>query len=284
MNEFVPITVAYGDGVGPEIMHSVLRILKEAKARIRVEIVEIGENLYRKYYTSGIAGDSLENLGRTRWLLKGPVLVPSEEGYIDFTDSLTEKLDLHINVHNITSCDPNINLKIINAKSHDKALNYIKTYTPDPGDYKLYNVENTPLKISFDDLTKEHIIITEKRNHNDILSILSQLMPGQVRIGSKASIGSNYAIFEATHDAAVEIAGQNIANPSSLLWAAITMLKSMAQADVAKIIEDSWRQVIAAGIHTSDIYEPETSKKLATTTEFTAAIVDRILESYEFPK
>ena len=50
MKEFVPITIAHGDGVGPEIMESVLHILMEAGARVRLESIEVGEKLYIKNY------------------------------------------------------------------------------------------------------------------------------------------------------------------------------------------------------------------------------------------
>ncbi|MBP7189850.1 MAG: hypothetical protein KA998_01190 [Rickettsiaceae bacterium] len=274
MTEFVPITVAYGDGIGPEIIHSVLRILKEAKARIRVEIVEIGENLYRKYYTSGIAGDSLENLARTKWLLKGPIFVPDEEGYIDFTESLSQKLGLSINLHNIISWEPNINVKIINGES---GLSYAKKHHRKSSLSKLYNLDEGHLKIDFEGDVLEHVIVSEKKNQDDILGIISQMMPGQIRMSSKAKIGKHYGIFEASCDAGDEIAGDNVANPSAMIGAAVSMLKIIEQGDVAKIIEDSWRDVISRGIHTKEIYDPAISKKLASTTEFTEAIVDRIL-------
>jgi isocitrate dehydrogenase len=70
------ITVAYGDGIGPEIMDTTLRILKEAEAKIRVEIIEVGEKLYNKHYTSGIANDTWDALARTKVLLKSPITTP----------------------------------------------------------------------------------------------------------------------------------------------------------------------------------------------------------------
>ena len=53
-NEATPITVAYGDGIGPEIMEATLSILKEAKANIRIETIEVGERAYIKENMSGI--------------------------------------------------------------------------------------------------------------------------------------------------------------------------------------------------------------------------------------
>ena len=49
-----PITVAHGDGIGPEIMEASLHIIKEAGARIDYEAIEIGEKVYLRGNTSGI--------------------------------------------------------------------------------------------------------------------------------------------------------------------------------------------------------------------------------------
>jgi isocitrate dehydrogenase len=81
MEKLTPITVAYGDGIGPEIMDAVLSILKEVEAKLRLEIIEVGEKLYKRNYTSGIAGDTWESLARTKVLLKAPITTPQGGGY-----------------------------------------------------------------------------------------------------------------------------------------------------------------------------------------------------------
>ena len=55
LKEEIPITVAYGDGIGPEIMEATLRIMKAAGARIRIETIQIGESVYKKGISSGTA-------------------------------------------------------------------------------------------------------------------------------------------------------------------------------------------------------------------------------------
>ena len=54
ITEPVPITVAYGDGIGPEIMEATLDILMAAGAKLEIETITIGEEIYRKGITSGI--------------------------------------------------------------------------------------------------------------------------------------------------------------------------------------------------------------------------------------
>ena len=55
----VPITVAHGDGIGPEIMDATLHILKEAGARIDIETIEIGEKVYLAGNTAALPGAEL---------------------------------------------------------------------------------------------------------------------------------------------------------------------------------------------------------------------------------
>lgn len=68
-----PITVAYGDGIGPEIMQATLDILQAADAQIKPEVIEVGEKVYLQGYTSGIPDQAWESLKRTKVLLKGPI-------------------------------------------------------------------------------------------------------------------------------------------------------------------------------------------------------------------
>jgi isocitrate dehydrogenase len=70
MNELVPITVANGDGIGPEIMAATLKVLKAAGAQIAPEFIEIGEKVYLSGNTAGIAPESWESLRRTKVFLK----------------------------------------------------------------------------------------------------------------------------------------------------------------------------------------------------------------------
>ncbi len=72
----VPITVATGDGIGPEIMTQTLRVLEAAGAALAPEFIEVGEQVYRAGNTSGIAPEAWDSLRRTRVLLKAPITTP----------------------------------------------------------------------------------------------------------------------------------------------------------------------------------------------------------------
>jgi isocitrate dehydrogenase len=106
MSNIVPITVAYGDGIGPEIMDAVMLILRKAEANIRVEVIEIGEKLYAKNYSSGIAADTWESLERTRILLKAPITTPQGGGYKSLNVTLRKALGLYANIRPSISYSP----------------------------------------------------------------------------------------------------------------------------------------------------------------------------------
>ena len=75
-----PITVAYGDGIGPEIMDATLRILEAAGAQLAIERIDIGESVYHRGFTSGIEPSAWESLRRTKVFLKAPITTPQGGG------------------------------------------------------------------------------------------------------------------------------------------------------------------------------------------------------------
>ncbi|MFN5049918.1 NADP-dependent isocitrate dehydrogenase [Roseateles sp.] len=93
-----PITVAYGDGIGPEIMQATLRVLEAAGAQIAPEVIEIGEKVYLAGNSSGIGSSAWESLRRTRVFLKAPITTPQGSGYKSLNVSTRKALGLYANV------------------------------------------------------------------------------------------------------------------------------------------------------------------------------------------
>ncbi|MFL5628583.1 MAG: NADP-dependent isocitrate dehydrogenase, partial [Ktedonobacteraceae bacterium] len=62
MSKNTPITVAYGDGIGPEIMAATLHIIQSAGARIEIERIEVGEKVYLQGINAGIEPSAWESL------------------------------------------------------------------------------------------------------------------------------------------------------------------------------------------------------------------------------
>ena len=80
MSNPTPISVAFGDGIGPEVTRATLQILAAADARIAPEEVELGERVYRRGVASGIDARAWESIRRTKVLLKGPLTTPQGGG------------------------------------------------------------------------------------------------------------------------------------------------------------------------------------------------------------
>ena len=101
-----PITVAAGDGIGPEIMAATLAVLRGAGARIAIEEIEIGEKVYRRGATSGIEPSAWESLRRTRVFLKAPITTPQGGGFKSLNVTTRKTLGLYANVRPCVAYHP----------------------------------------------------------------------------------------------------------------------------------------------------------------------------------
>lgn len=106
MSEKRKITVAYGDGIGPEIMESTLRILEAAGAQIEPEVIEIGEKVYQSGVFSGIRPEAWESLRRTKVFLKSPITTPQGGGYKSLNVTTRKALGLFANVRPVSTLNP----------------------------------------------------------------------------------------------------------------------------------------------------------------------------------
>ncbi|MBK8021466.1 MAG: NADP-dependent isocitrate dehydrogenase [Chloroflexi bacterium] len=102
----VPITVAHGDGIGPEIMDASLRILMAAGADIEIDTIEIGEKAYLAGHSSGIAPEAWDSLRRTRVFFKAPITTPQGGGYKSLNVTARKTLGLFANVRPCVSYHP----------------------------------------------------------------------------------------------------------------------------------------------------------------------------------
>lgn len=112
--ENTPITVARGDGIGPEIMDATLKILEAAGARLDIEEVEIGEKVYERGVSNGIEDSSWDSLRRTKVFLKAPIFTPMGKGYKSLNVTVRKTLGLYANVRPCMSYHPFI------ETDHDK--------------------------------------------------------------------------------------------------------------------------------------------------------------------
>ncbi|MBM3811759.1 MAG: NADP-dependent isocitrate dehydrogenase [Acidimicrobiia bacterium] len=107
----VPITVAHGDGIGPEIMAATLHILQEAGARLDMETIEIGEKVYLRGISAGIEPSSWESLRRTKVFLKAPITTPQGGGFKSLNVTTRKTLGLYANVRPCVAYHPYVDTK-----------------------------------------------------------------------------------------------------------------------------------------------------------------------------
>lgn len=120
------ITVAHGDGIGPEIMDATLRIMDAAEVGLAYDTIEIGEKVYKAGHKSGISPESWETLRRNKILLKAPITTPQGGGYKSLNVTIRKSLGLFSNVRPFRSYPPyvpshfhNMDLVIVRENEED---------------------------------------------------------------------------------------------------------------------------------------------------------------------
>jgi isocitrate dehydrogenase len=102
------ITVAYGDGIGPEIMKATLNILHAAEAQIDIDVIEIGEQVYLKGVSSGMEPGAFESLKETKVFLKSPITTPQGGGFKSLNVTTRTSFGLFANVRPCKAYSPYI--------------------------------------------------------------------------------------------------------------------------------------------------------------------------------
>jgi isocitrate dehydrogenase len=111
MGKKTVITVAHGDGIGPEIMDATLRILNASGAQLEYETVEIGEKVYLKGHKAGIEPSVWESLHRTKVFLKAPITTPQGGGFKSLNVTARTNLGLYANIRPCVSYHPYVSTK-----------------------------------------------------------------------------------------------------------------------------------------------------------------------------
>ena len=338
------ITIARGNGIGPEIMDVTLHILQEAKVPLEIEEVEIGEDVYKSGILTGMEDKAWESLHRTKVFLKAPITTPQGGGYSSLNVTIRKTLGLYANVRPCVSYHPYVStkhpkmnlviireneedlysgieyrqtqemfqsLKLLSRRGSSKIVRYafeyarqnnrkkVTCFTKDNimkiADGMFHNIFKEISK-EYPDIESEHWIvdigmakaadspeqfdvIILPNLYGDILSDIVAQIAGSVGLAGSANIGQDYAMFEAIHGSAPRRAGQNLANPSGLLLAAIQMLAHLNFDKEATTIQNAWLKTLEDGVHTYDIYKEGVSQQKVGTKEFGAAVIERFGKS-----
>jgi len=335
------ISVARGDGIGPEITEAVLRILEAGGAAVELQEVEVGERAYRRGASSGIGADAWDALRRTGVLLKAPVSTPQGGGFKSVNVSLRKALGLYANVRPcrayapyVDTRHPDLDLVIVRENEEDtyagiehrqtrEVVQCLKLITR-PGSERIVRhafelarrqgrrrvtcmTKDNIMKATdglfhrvFDEIARdypeletEHLIVdigaarladspgrfdvvVTPNLYGDILSDVAAQLSGSVGLAGSANHGADFAMFEAVHGSAPDIAGRDLANPSGLLLAAVMMLEHLGQGETARRIENAWLVALEEGQHTADIHREGLSRRRLGTRDFAAAVIDRL--------
>ncbi len=335
------VTIAYGDGIGREIMEATLSILQAAGAAIDYETIEIGEAVYRQGHKSGIAPEAWESLRRNRIFLKAPITTPQGGGYKSLNVTIRKTLGLFANVRPckaytpyVKSNFPNMDLVIVRENEEDlyagiehqqtaevvqclklvsrpgceKVIRYAFEYARAYGRQRvtcmskdnimkhtdgLFHQVFDEIAAEYPDIQRDHYIvdigaarlaarpeqfdvIVTLNLYGDIISDITAEVAGSVGLGGSANIGDGFAMFEAIHGSAPDIAGKDLANPSGLLNAACMMLVHIGQPQIAEKIQNAWLKTLEDGIHTADIYSEAFTTRRVGTQAFAKAIIERL--------
>ncbi len=106
MSKKTPITVAHGDGIGPEIMPVALRILEAGGAQLDIETITIGEKVYLSGVKTGIIDSAWDSLRRTKVFYKAPITTPIGEGYQSLNVAVRKTMGLFANVRPCVAYHP----------------------------------------------------------------------------------------------------------------------------------------------------------------------------------
>ncbi|EKE70569.1 isocitrate dehydrogenase [Gallaecimonas xiamenensis] len=330
------ITVIPGDGIGPDIIDSALKVLDKAGCDFEYDFAKAG--LAALEETGELLPQAtLDLIEKNKVTLKGPLTTPVGGGFTSINVSLRKQFQLYANVRPVLSFKGTKaryeNIDIITVRENTEGM-----YS---GAGQVVNEERTQaeakslitrdgakriVEFAFDLARRENrkkVTAVHKANilkttsglflevarevakdysdiqfeemivdaccmnlvmyperfdvivttnlFGDIVSDLCAGLVGGLGMAPGANIGAGAAIFEAVHGSAPDIAGKNIANPSSVILASIQMLEYLGMQDKAEKIRKALTEVIDSGDRTT-----RDLGGTGSTTDFTQSILDRL--------
>jgi isocitrate dehydrogenase len=120
---------------------------------------------------------------------------------------------------------------------------------------------------------KDHDVVATLNLNGDYISDALAAQVGGIGISPGANLSNKTAIFEATHGTAPNIAGKNIANPSSLILSAQMMLEHIGWCEAAEIIIGSFAKTISEHKVTADFANQIDNCKSLSTSQFATCLI-----------
>lgn len=333
------ISVAKGDGIGPEIMDAVISIFEAANVPVTYEWIEMGKPFFDQGFSTGMTPEAKASVERTGLLFKGPMETPKGRGMksinvtarkvwstyanrrhfkslhgvdtvfskagipVDITIVRENIEDTYGGVEHLLTADVAVGRRFISRAGSKQVHRFAFEMARKEGFKKVtcghkanimkltdglfletfYEVaeaypEIKATDIIVDDLAmklvvkpQEFQVVVLPNLQGDIISDLCAGLVGGLGFAPSANIGEHISIFEAVHGTAPDIAGKNLANPTSLLLSGLMMLRYLGLMQKASLIENALLYTLESGIHTGDFGDHHIQP--VSTTEFTQAII-----------
>ena len=124
---------------------------------------------------------------------------------------------------------------------------------------------------------KEYDVLCCLNLYGDIISDLGAGMTGGLGLAPGANIGTNGAVFEATHGSAPKYTGQNKVNPMAVMLSGVLMLRHLEEVEAADAMEGAIARVIAIGKNvTYDLKERRGDPTAVGTSQVADAVVEQL--------
>ena len=298
------VTLIPGDGIGPEITESVVRVIEAAGVDIEWDRRQAGIPAVQEFGVS-VPDELMESIKRNKVALKGPITTLVGKGFKSANVTLRQKLDLYVNLRPVKSIGgvrsryDKVDLVIVRENTEDLYTGIEHVISPGVSQAIKVVTESASLRIArwaFEYARKHNrkkVTLVHKANimkisdglflqifeqvaerypdieaddkivdalamnlvmdptrfdilllgnlFGDIVSDLAAGLVGGLGVVPGANFGDEYAVFEAVHGSAPDIAGKNIANPSALIFSALLMLRHLGEEAAADRI---WKSVV----------------------------------------
>jgi len=287
------ITIARGDGIGPEIMEATLSILKAAGAELEYDEIEIGEKVYLSGNSAGIAPAAWDIIRRNKIFLKSPITTPQGGGYKSLNVSTRKFLGLYSNVRPCRSLHPFVSTKHpvmdlviireneedlyagIEHQQTDEVVQCLKLISR-PGCEKIiryafeYAKQQNRKKVTC--FSKDNIMKQTDGLFHQVFNEIAAEYPEIQNEHWIVDIGA--AMLADTPEAFDVIVMQNLYG--DMLSDVAAQITGIGQSAVAAQIQNAWLKTLEDGIHTPDIYKEGVTKQKVGTQEFAAAVIENL--------
>jgi isocitrate dehydrogenase (NAD+) len=124
---------------------------------------------------------------------------------------------------------------------------------------------------------EEYEVIVLPNLYGDIVSDLAAGMIGGLGLAGGANVGTEAAVFEATHGSAPKYAGKNRMNPTALMLSGVYLLEHLGEMDAAQRMEQALAAVIRSGDKvTYDLKPTRDDPSAVGTSEFADAVIEEM--------